>query len=92
MKITKRMLVQHGACAGKVKLFAELFPHGVTLTKALCVKHAQMFDFDWAARNLLTKKQLAKYEKIQGPALSSNSLWTEYKTARAIAFYKTSKI
>ena len=53
MKITARLLKFKGACKEQVEKFKELFPDGVEVTESLCVIHAQDFNWDWAAYNLL---------------------------------------
>ena len=50
MKITVKMLKAKHACSDQVELFQSLFPKGVEPTKALCRKHAEKFNWDWAAR------------------------------------------
>ena len=65
MRITLEMLKAHKACKNQYKLFAELFPDGVEITEELCAKHAQDFDFEWAARHLLSPPMWkACYEAI----------------------------
>ena len=68
MKITKELFQSKGACSSAVEKFASLFPRGVTLTEALCVKHVRDFDFTWAAQHLLSPTQRAEYERVRGLA------------------------
>jgi hypothetical protein len=53
MRITHKMLVSRGACVAERNKFRELFPDGVTVTRELCIKHAQDFEWNWAVRELL---------------------------------------
>ena len=68
MKITARMLQAKGACTDQVTLFRTLFPKGGTVTRAMCIKYAQDFDFEWAAWNLLSAPARAEYQRVQAPA------------------------
>jgi hypothetical protein len=54
MMVTYRMLVSKGACVAQRDKFCQLYPNGVIITRELCVKHATDFDWNWAARNLLS--------------------------------------
>ena len=108
MKITKALLESKGACNTQVKLFAKLFPRGVTLTKAICMKHAQEFQWNWAAENLLsntaraeyvkvTDKARKEYWKIEGLARAEyvkveGPARAKYIKQCAIAFWKASKL
>ena len=68
MKITDRLLKSKGACADQVAKFAELFPNGVEPTEALCLTHAQVFDWSWAASNLLPAPAGKAYDEAVAPA------------------------
>lgn len=84
-KITLRILKAKGACESQCKRFAALFPdEGVEITEALCIKHADEFNWDWAAQHLLKAPALAEYERVRASA------WAEYErvTASASAEYK----
>ena len=72
MKITIRLLKSKGACSEQLEKFKELFPKGVVLTEALCIKHANEFDWDWSAENLLTPTARKLYDETRAPA------WTLY--------------
>ena len=80
MKITARLLKTKGACKGQVAKFTELFPKGVEVTEALCVIHAQDFDWNWAARNLLPLELQKVYDETEAAA------WKVYYEARAAAW------
>ena len=68
MKLTAKELESKGACASQVALFRSLFGEEVEITEELCAEHASAFDFDWAARNLLTAAALVEYGKIMAAA------------------------
>ena len=91
MKITSRIPRSKGACASQVDLFKEIFPKGVVITEALCVEHADKFDWIWAALNLLSKEAKAECERVTAPACAEYervhaSAYAEYKRVRASAF------
>lgn len=52
--ITLSQLRQHGACWGQRKLFERLFGEEVTVSEEVALKHAGMFDWEWAACELLS--------------------------------------
>ena len=90
-KITLRILKAKGACKSQCKLFATLFPKGVEVTEALCIKHADDFNWDWGARHLLRASALAEYERATAPASAEYqrakaSAWDEYKRVDAPAW------
>lgn len=78
-KITVRQLKRAGARKDQVKLFRKLFGKEAEVTEALCVKHAQDFDFNWAAARLLPGPALKEYKRRITPA------WEEYWRCRAPA-------
>ena len=78
-KITLRMLKAKGACIEQCERFAALFPKGVEVTEVLCIEHAADFNWDWAAKNLLTAPAWAEYVRATAPA------WAEYERVRAPA-------
>ena len=62
--ITLTQLQAANACSGQVELFKKHFPTGeVEVTQKLCKKVAQVFDFGWAAHNLLTPTALTQYDE-----------------------------
>jgi hypothetical protein len=63
MKVTTALLRRKGACATQVDKFAALFPAGVEVTEALCIAHAPMFNWNWAARSLLRAPARKAYDK-----------------------------
>ena len=79
MKVTKALLKRLGACKAQREKFAELFPRGVVVTEALCVEHAQEFNWDWAANHLLSPEAWAEYNRVRALA------WAEYNRVMAPA-------
>jgi len=80
------MLTEKKACANQVRRFKKLFPKGVKVTKAVCLKHAQDFGWDWAAWNLLSAPAWEAYLKARAPALeaylkATAQAWETYKNA-----------
>lgn len=51
--ITYDLLLTEGACYEERAAFDELFPEGVEVTEELVVRHAQVFDWEWAIKHLL---------------------------------------
>ena len=71
--ISYNLLVFKDACTSQRELFKTHFGDTeVKLTKELVLKFANVFDFEWAAKNLLNPSDLAEYEKVSAPA------WAEY--------------
>ena len=68
MLLTYEMLRAKGACADQADKFRDLFPAGVVLTEALCVAYAKEFEFECAARNLLSASARDAYYKACGTA------------------------
>ena len=58
------------ACEKQVKLFEQHFGDGGTVTLAKVRKVASLFDWNWAARYLLSPARRAEYERIVAPALA----------------------
>jgi len=90
MRITAKMLTEKEACANQVRRFKKLFPRGVKVTRAVCLKHARDFDWDWAAYNLLSVPAWEAYKKARAPALEAYKkatapAWKAYKKAKATA-------
>ena len=58
-----------GACHSQVDKFNKIFgDKSVAVTVELCVAHAQDFNWDWAANNLLTAPAEAEYDRVVAPA------------------------
>ena len=102
MKITLRNLKAKGACEEQVALFKETFGQSVEVTEETCDKAVKAgLDFNWASANLLSRTQLAEYdrvqglaraeyERVQGPALAEyqrirGPAWAEYKRIEGLA-------
>ncbi len=79
MKLTLKQLKDQRACADQAHLFKKLFGAEVSVTKARCLKHAQQFNFGWAANRLLPASARAEYLK------ATASAWAEYLKATASA-------
>ena len=56
------------ACEKQVKLFEQHFGDGGTVTLAKVRKVASLFDWNWAARYLLSPARRAEYERVKAPA------------------------
>ena len=80
MKITLAMLRQHNACADQVALFQQHFGTEVEITESVCVAVAPLFDWEWAARHLLTAPAQDAYDKATASAQDA------YNKAKARAF------
>ena len=93
--LTSKILKRAGACKEQVALFIELGGDEKTITAELCIEHADKFDWNWAANNLLKASASAEYERALAPALAkyervTASAWAEYNraTASALAEYE----
>ncbi len=75
--ITYELLSTKGACSSQLKLFKELFPEGAPMTVEAAVSVASKFDFDWAAKKLLSKGGYKAYEEAKV------LLWKAYEEAKA---------
>jgi hypothetical protein len=89
-RITKVMLVEAGACADQVELFAKYFPRGVVPTVAKALAVAGLFDWDFAARELLTPAALKVYDEARAAARkvydeATAAVWKVYYEATAPA-------
>ena len=86
-----------GACAEQRTLFKQHFGKGgeVTLTKVLSV--ASDFNWNWAARHLLSAPALAEYGKAIAPARAEYgkvcaTAWAEYGKVCATALAEYDKV
>jgi hypothetical protein len=66
--LTLATLKKKGACSEQVALFRKMFGRSVEITEALCVEHASVFSWGWAARNLLTAPACAEYDRVTAAA------------------------
>ena len=53
-------LIDKGACSSQVAIFRAKFGESVVVTEALCESVAGIFDWSWAARELLTATAFAR--------------------------------
>ncbi len=104
--ITAKQLEAMKACEKQIRIFREKFGESVSFTSEAEAKEtaaifAAVFDFDWAAKNMLreeawaeyeraTGAALAEYERATGPALAeyeraTGPAWAEYKRATGAA-------
>ena len=84
MIITLEMLRQKHACRDQVARFKELFGDAVEVTVELVVKHAQDFDWDWAARSLLSAAGYSAYNAARAKSRRAYAAATA-KSRRAYA-------
>jgi hypothetical protein len=92
--ITLQQLRDKGACAPQLELFGCIFDNSVEVTVELCVKHAAMFNWSWAARNLLAGSGYVQYaftaaEALRGYTVAkgiSSDAWHAYIKILASAF------
>ncbi len=88
--LTLITLKTNNACNEQVELFQKLFGDSVEITPELCIKHANDFDFTWAANNLLSKSSLYKYRNIRDTEYAiyineRNTEWGKYLTKETMA-------
>lgn len=76
MYLTSEILKAKGACASQVNFFERLYPKGTEITLEECLKHAIVFDWDWAARYLLSPALRDTYYA------QVNELWDTFITKR----------
>jgi hypothetical protein len=77
MIITLEMLRQKHACRDQVARFQELFGAKVAVTVELAVKHAQDFNWDWAAWSLLSAAGYSAYIAAMAEALLAYAAATD---------------
>ena len=89
MEISARILRRKRACVSQVKEFINVFGKAnITITKKLCIAHAQIFNWDWAAENLLPSRLYADYEAKRAPLYADlvaklDLLYVAYEAKRA---------
>ena len=81
MKLYARDLQAAKACPEQVALFRAHFGDGGTVTLAKVRKVALLFNWDWAARFLLSPASWIEYERVKAPALA------EYGRVKASAWF-----
>lgn len=62
--ITRALLDKKGACQEEIDVFQEMYPDGVIPTPDECEKAQFRLSMFWAAKHLLTAKQMAKYRTL----------------------------
>ncbi len=68
MKITYRALKLAGACSKQLNEFKQRFGESVDVTEEACVAVSQEFNWDWAARNLLSQPAWKVYDDAKAYA------------------------
>ena len=87
--ITLSLLESKGACEDQVLLFRAHFGEGpAPLDDATAIRMASVFDFDWAAQNLLSPDGWKAYEEAEASLLKTYEdatapLWKTYVEAKA---------
>ena len=84
--LTLQTLIDKGACYAQVELFRAKFGESVRVTQRLCVSVADAFDWNWAARHLLSKPARAEYERVTAPARA------EYERVKAAAWAECGRV
>jgi len=70
--INVKRLITMGACEDQVNAMYDLIGDGdAPLTVEFAVKHAQVFDWDWAAFKLFSVKSLEEFVVRKAPLLTS---------------------
>ena len=88
--LTLAALRKAGACQSQLDLFRTAFGTRVVVTPARAVEHAQTFDWDWAARHLLSPTARTAYNAAVAPARAAYDAavaqaWAAYRAAVAPA-------
>lgn len=78
--ITYAQLKKLGACQDQLEIFKSKFGDSVKLTLKLVKANSSTFDFEWAAKSLLTSSAYAEYERTIAPA------YAEYGRIRVSAY------
>ncbi len=68
MQITYKELQAKGACADQLALFKKHFGPSVVVTLEAVLAVADVFNWDWAARNLMSPKACKVYQDAIAPA------------------------
>ena len=71
------ILKKHDACRSQIKLFTKHFPDGAPLTVEAALSVSTVFDWNWAAKNLLTALNRDAYDAAVKPALEAYSAATK---------------
>ena len=98
MKVSVSLLRRKNACSTQVELFRETFGDGeVVVTEALCVEHAQKFDWSWAALYFFSPSLWFEYKEKLAPiwdAYNENRvlIWAEYDKKRIPNRYEKKRL
>ena len=65
------ILKKHDACQPQIELFTKQFPDGAPLTVEAALSVSTVFDWNWAAKNLLTALNRDAYRAATKPALEA---------------------
>ena len=96
-KINLKQLLDAKACSDQVVLFVQKFGASVDVTVELAVSLAGVFDFHWAAENLLQPSAWSEYERVKAPALAEyervkGSAWAEYRRVKTSALAEYERV
>ena len=101
VQITPERLQEKGACEDQRDLFAEHFPNGIEFESQeqaieMCVKFADLFDFGWAADELLDADARAEFYRAKTHARAeyikaTAHAWAEFEKAKAYAWAEFKK-
>ena len=84
--LSLKTLVELGACFDERRVFEEHFGKSVRVTPGLCVRVFDLFNWQWAARNLLSYPAWTEYWR------GCDSAWTEYCRVRSTALAEFERV
>lgn len=85
-KVTLKQLGHAKACDDQVEFFKQMFGEETEVTPEKCLEVYDKFDWDWAARYLLTPSNREDYRKAHASARK------EYEKARNAAWKECEKV
>ena len=98
-QITYDLLKSKNACDSQLELFGTHIglTNSIELTQESALKYCNIFDIDWAAKNLLALDDLVEYNKVRDQALAECEkvrapAWAEYNKVRAPAWAEYNKV
>lgn len=104
MKITAALLKEKGACKDDIRAFEKQWPNGCKVTRKNCriAFNVMGLDVTWAAAELLSIKEFAKYQEVcysaqakyarrYGCWVTEERVWAKYRKARIEAFYQAAR-
>lgn len=77
MIITAKMIDDRGACPTYMKRLRRLFPTGVRVTQAVCVRYANEFDWDWAVTHLVPGRSTVNRRAFDALVRSEYDAWCD---------------